>query len=177
MVLKDKKYDALIKNVLQFSIFYKLMILFFFSPLLRFILKEYLSQVSVSIAFNQNMIDVFLSIPGIIILLVLLLAMMLLVYYNLYVVIQIVILEYRKQSYHLKDIVLKSFQDLKNIHKPTFILSGLYLILLLPLVHVGYLNNYIPRWNIPPFIFKELQLTWLGQILIFLYICFIMDFS
>ena len=57
MVLKDKKYDALIKNILQFSIFYKLMILFFFSPLLRFILKEYLSQVSVSIAFNQNMID------------------------------------------------------------------------------------------------------------------------
>ena len=167
MVLKDKKYDALIKNVLQFSIFYKLMILFFFSPLLRFILKEYLSQVSVSIAFNQNMIGVFLSIPGIIILLVLLLAIMLLVYYNLYVVIQIVILEYRKQSYHLKDIVLKSFQDLKNIHKPTFILSGLYLILLLPLVHVGYLNNYIPRWNIPPFIFKELQLTGLGQILIF----------
>ena len=108
MVLKDKKYDALIKNILQFSIIYKLMILFFFSPLLRFILKEYLSQVSVSIAFNQNMIDVFLSIPGIIILLVLLLAIMLLVYYNLYVVIQIVILEYRKQSYHLKDIVLKS---------------------------------------------------------------------
>lgn len=109
----DEKYGSFIKNVLQFTIIYKLIILFCLSPILRLILKEYLKKASVSIAFNQNMIDVFLSIPGIIILLVLLLAIMLLVYYNLYVVIQIVILEYRKQSYHLKDIVLKSFQDLK----------------------------------------------------------------
>ena len=80
MVLKDKKYDSLIKNILQFSIIYKLMILFFFSPLLRFILKEYLCEVSVSIAFNQNMIVVFLSIPGVIILLILLLEILIVFY-------------------------------------------------------------------------------------------------
>lgn len=163
-----KKYRSLIKNILQFTIIYKLIILFCFSPALRLVLKEYLKRVSVSIAFNQNMIEVFLSFQGIVVFLILMIIIMFLIYYNLYVVIQIIILEYQQRSYELKEIVLKSFQDLKNVHKPTFLLSGLYMLLLLPLVHVGYINNYIARWDIPAFIFSELQLTGLGQLLIVL---------
>lgn len=160
-----KKYGSFIKNVLQFTIIYKLIILFCLSPILRLILKEYLKKASVSIAFNQNMIEVFLSLPGIIIFLILVLTMMLLIYYNLYVIIQIITLEHQKQSYQLKEIVLKSIINLKTIHKPTFVLSGLYMLLLLPLVHVGYINNYVPRWDIPSFVLNELQLTLQGQIL------------
>lgn len=166
MVSVMKKYGSFIKNVLQFTIIYKLIILFCLSPILRLILKEYLKKASVSIAFNQNMIEVFLSLPGIIIFLILVLTMMLLIYYNLYVIIQIITLEHQKQSYRLKEIVLKSIINLKTIHKPTFVLSGLYMLLLLPLVHVGYINNYVPRWDIPSFILNELQLTLQGQILI-----------
>lgn len=165
MVSVMKKYGSFIKNVLQFTIIYKLIILFCLSPILRLILKEYLKKASVSIAFNQNMIEVFLSLPGIIIFLILVLTMMLLIYYNLYVIIQIIILEHQKQSYQLKEIVLKSIINLKTIHKPTFVLSGLYMLLLLPLVHIGYINNYVPRWDIPSFILNELQLTPQGQIL------------
>lgn len=163
-----KKYRSLIKNILQFTVIYKLIILFCFSPVLRLVLKEYLKRVSVSIAFNQNMIKVFLSFQGILIFLILMIIMIFLIYYNLYVVIQIITLEYQQKSYQLKEIVLKSFQDLKNVHKPTFLLSGLYMLLLLPLVHVGYINNYVTRWDIPAFIFSELQLTNLGQLLIVL---------
>src|SRR5699024_4020232 len=166
MVSVMKKYGSFIKNVLQFTIIYKLIILFCLSPILRLILKEYLKKASVSIAFNQNMIEVFLSLPGIIIFLILVLTMMLLIYYNLYVIIQIITLEHQKQSYQLKEIVLKSIINLKTIHKPTFVLSGFYMLLLLPLVHVGYINNYVPRWDIPSFILNELQLTLQGQILI-----------
>lgn len=165
MVSDMKKYGSFIKNVLQFTIIYKLIILFCLSPILRLILKEYLKKASVSIAFNQNMIEVFLSLPGIIIFLILILTMMLLIYYNLYVIVQIITLEHQKQSYQLKEIVLKSIINLKTIHKPTFVLSGLYMLLLLPLVHVGYINNYVPRWDIPSFILNELQLTFQGQIL------------
>ncbi len=165
MVSVMKKYGSFIKNVLQFTIIYKLIILFCLSPILRLILKEYLKKASVSIAFNQNMIEVFLSLPGIIIFLILVLTMMLLIYYNLYVIIQIITLEHQKQSYQLKEIVLKSIINLKTIHKPTFVLSGLYMLLLLPLVHVGYINNYVPRWDIPSFVLNELQLTLQGQIL------------
>ena len=165
MVSVMKKYGSFIKNVLQFTIIYKLIILFCLSPILRLILKEYLKKASVSIAFNQNMIEVFLSLPGIIIFLSLVLTMMLLIYYNLYVIIQIITLEHQKQSYQLKEIVLKSIINLKTIHKPTFVLSGLYMLLLLPLVHVGYINNYVPRWDIPSFVLNELQLTLQGQIL------------
>ena len=165
MVSDMKKYGSFIKNVLQFTIIYKLIILFCLSPILRLILKEYLKKASVSIAFNQNMIEVFLSLPGIIIFLILILTMMLLIYYNLYVIVQIITLEHQRQPYQLKEIVLKSIINLKTIHKPTFVLSGLYMLLLLPLVHVGYINNYVPRWDIPSFILNELQLTLQGQIL------------
>ncbi|UTY40795.1 glycerophosphoryl diester phosphodiesterase membrane domain-containing protein [Allocoprobacillus halotolerans] len=97
-----KKYGSLVKNILQFTVIYKLIILFAFSPLLRLVLKEYLKKVSVSIAFNQNMIEVFLSFQGIIILLILLLAMMFLIYYNLYVVIQIITLEHQQKNINSK---------------------------------------------------------------------------
>ena len=60
MVSDMKKYGSFIKNVLQFTIIYKLIILFCLSPILRLILKEYLKKASVSIAFNQNMIEVFI---------------------------------------------------------------------------------------------------------------------
>ena len=165
MVSVMKKYGSFIKNVLQFTIIYKLIILFCLSPILRLILKEYLKKASVSIAFNQNMIEVFLSLPGIIIFLILILTMMLLIYYNLYVIVQIITLEHQRQPYQLKEIVLKRIINLKTIHKPTFVLSGLYMLLLLPLVHVGYINNYVPRWDIPSFVLNELQLTLQGQIL------------
>ena len=83
----------------------------------------------------------------------------LIIYYELYVVIQIIVIRKKDSAYPLKNIILKSFQNLRSIHKPTILLTGIYIVLLLPLVHIGYLNSYVPRWDIPPFIFGELKLT------------------
>lgn len=164
--MKQRKYYSLLKNILQFEIVYKLLVLFIFSPLLRFVLKEYLKGVSVGIAFNQDMIGSFLSLKGLVIFLILVGCMIFIVYYNLYVVIQISILEYHQRTYTLKEVVLKSFQNLKNIHWPSIGLLGIYILGLLPLVHVGYLNNYIARWDIPEFVIHELSLTGSGQFLL-----------
>ncbi|MCD7840753.1 MAG: glycerophosphoryl diester phosphodiesterase membrane domain-containing protein, partial [Erysipelotrichaceae bacterium] len=87
------------------------------------------------------------------------------IYYETYVFIQIIAIYYQKRDYSLREIMLKSVYALKHIHKPTFLLSCAYYSLLLPLVHVGYLNSYIQKWCIPSFIFKTLRQSVSGQLL------------
>ena len=164
--IKQLKYYQLLKNILKFEIFYKIIVLLFVSPILRTILKEYLDSVSYGIAFNQDMIFQFLSIKGIIIFLILFISIVLIVYYELYVVINIVTLDLKGSHYSLRQIMLKSFINLKSLRYGTFLICGVYLVLLLPLVHIGYLNSYILRWDIPPFVFGELRLTVIGNVLI-----------
>lgn len=164
--MKNLKCYQVCKDVLKFEFFYKILILFCFSPLLRKILKEYLKKKSDGIAFNQDIVFDFISISGVIIFLLLFITMILIIYYELYVVIQIIVIRKKDSAYPLKNIILKSFQNLRSIHKPTILLTGIYIVLLLPLVHIGYLNSYVPRWDIPPFIFGELKLTMIGYFLI-----------
>lgn len=163
---KDLKYYSLIRNIFKFEIFYKTFILFFLSPLLRLILNEYLDWVGYGIAFNQDMLYSFLRWQGVLVFLILFVVMSFIVYYEIYVIIEIIAIFQQNRKYSLRLIILKSFRNLKKVHYPTFLISGLYYVLLLPLVHIGYLNNYIVRWDIPNFVFKELQLTIFGQFLI-----------
>lgn len=102
--IKQLKYYQLLKNILKFEIFYKIIVLLFVSPILRTILKEYLDSVSYGIAFNQDMIFQFLSIKGIIIFLILFISIVLIVYYELYVVINIVTLDLKGSHYSLRQL-------------------------------------------------------------------------
>lgn len=164
--IKHFKYYSLIRNILKFEIFYKLVILFFVSPVIRKVLQEYLSFVSSGIVFNQDIILCFLSLKGIVVFLILAITLILVVYYEIYVVINIISLEKQEKKYSLRKIMLKSFINLRSLHYLSIGLTGIYFLLLLPLVHIGYLNSYITRWDIPPFIFGELKLTYVGNLLI-----------
>lgn len=161
--IKHFKYYWLIRNILKFEIFYKLIILFFISPVMRKVLQEYLSSVSSGIVFNQDIILSFLSLKGIVVFLLLTVTLIFIVYYEIYVVINIISLEKQEKKYSLRRIMLKSFMNLKSLHYLSIGLTGIYFLLLLPLVHIGYLNSYIARWDIPPFIFGELKLTYVGN--------------
>ena len=107
--MKNLKCYQVCKDVLKFEFFYKILILFCFSPLLRKILKEYLKKKSDGIAFNQDFVFDFISISGIIIFLLLFITMILIIYYELYVVIQIIVIRKKDSAYPLKNIILKSF--------------------------------------------------------------------
>lgn len=166
--IKNYKYYAMLKNIVRFEIFYKIIVLFILSPILRRILQEYLNSTSYGIVFNQDMIYRFLSLKGIVVALFLFLIMVLTVFYELYVVVHLIAIGENNKDISLRLILLKSFGNLKSLHYPSMLIGGLYMVLLLPLVHIGYLNSYIPRWDIPPFIFGELKLTMQGQTLIVL---------
>lgn len=164
--IKQIKYYTLVRNILKFEIFYKLIILFFISPIMRMILQEYLHSVSSGIVFNQDIILSFLSIKGFVVFVVLFIALILIIFYELYVVINIITLDQQGKEFSLRKIMIKSFGNLKSLHYLSIGLCGIYIVLLLPLVHIGYINSYIPRWDIPPFIFGELKLTLGGNVLI-----------
>lgn len=164
--IKNYQYYGMLKNIFKFEIFYKILVLFIMSPILRKLLQEYLDTVSHGIAFNQDIIFQFLSVQGVIVFLLLFFTMILIIFYEMYVVIQLIAIGKDNQEISLRLILLKSFGNLKSLHYPSLLICGLYISLLLPLVHIGYLNSYIPRWDIPPFIFGELKLTMGGQFLI-----------
>lgn len=169
--IKNLKYYSIIRNVFRFEIFYKSITLFLMAPILRKILKEYLNSVSSGIVFNQDIILSFLSLKGIVVLLVLFAMIIAMIYYELFVIINIIALEYHQKSYSLRKLMLKSFIHLKSIWHPSIVICGAFIILLLPLVHIGYINSFIPRWDIPPFIFGELRLTTVGNLLIMAVYC------
>ena len=85
---------------------------------------------------------------------------------RIYVVMNIIALDKEHKKLSLRKIMLKSFCSLKSLHYPSLPLCGIYIVFLLPLVHIGYLNSYIQRWDIPNFIFGELKLTLGGNVLI-----------
>ncbi|MFR1597869.1 MAG: glycerophosphoryl diester phosphodiesterase membrane domain-containing protein, partial [Coprobacillus cateniformis] len=164
--IRNYKYYSLFQNILKFEIFYKMMTLFILSPILRRILQEYLDSVTYGIAFNQDIIYQFLSFKGIVICLFLFILMILIIFYEIYVVMNIIALDKEHKKLSLRKIMLKSFCSLKSLHYPSLPLCGIYIVFLLPLVHIGYLNSYIQRWDIPNFIFGELKLTLGGNVLI-----------
>ena len=97
---------------------------------------------------------------------ILFILMILIIFYEIYVVMNIIALDKEHKKLSLRKIMLKSFCSLKSLHYPSLPLCGIYIVFLLPLVHIGYLNSYIQRWDIPNFIFGELKLTLGGNVLI-----------
>lgn len=170
--LKNWKYYSLFRNILKFEIFYKACVLIILSPLLRNAFHYYLDQFSYGIAFNLDMIYEFMTWQGVLLIIMNFIIVTLVIYYEINVLIEIVAMEYKQIDYSLRKLMLMCFRHLKHIDWKTFALCGIYLIFLLPLVHVGYLNSYVTRWDIPHFVFGELKLTIPGQILI----CFIYVF-
>ncbi|MCD7949098.1 MAG: glycerophosphoryl diester phosphodiesterase membrane domain-containing protein [Erysipelotrichaceae bacterium] len=159
----------LLRDIFKFEIFYKILVLFVFGPILRWILNMYLNNVSYGIVFNSETWRVFLSTGGIVVFLLMMISITLMIYYETYVFIQIIAIYQQKRDYSLREIMFKSLYELKHIHKPSFILTCAYYAGLIPLVHIGYLNSYIQKWTIPSFIFKELRSTISGQLLTILF--------
>lgn len=154
-------------KVLKFEIFYKIITIIILLPFLNKVLQVYLNnQSSIGIVFNQNIFFGFLSFKGIIVVLFLLTCSLLIVLYEYSVVINMMALDVNKQKFRIYDVMKISFINLKGLKHPSIILCGLYYLLLLPLVHIGYLNALVPNLKIPNFIFEELSLTFSGNILI-----------
>lgn len=158
--------DNFIK-ILKFEIFYKMITIIILLPFLDKVLQMYLNnQSEVGIVFNQNILFGFLSFKGILVALFLLVYSLLIVLYEYSVIINMISLYVKQQPFRIYEVMKVSFINLKGLKHPSIIICGLYYLLILPLVHIGYLNALIPSFKIPNFIFGELSLTFSGNILI-----------
>lgn len=158
--------DNFIK-ILKFEIFYKMITIIILLPFLNKVIQMYLNnQSAVGIVFNQNILFGFLSFKGILVAIFLLVYSLLIVLYEYSVIINMISLGVKQQSFRIYEVMKVSFINLKGLKHPSIIICGLYYLLILPLVHIGYLNALIPSFKIPNFIFGELSLTFSGNILI-----------
>ena len=126
--IKNWKYYQLLRNIFKFELFYKIMVLFFFGPFIRKIMDFYLNKISYGILFNQNMLFEFLSWHGILVVLLIFGLSSFIAYYEIYVIIQIIAIDYKQVQLPLRTIMLKSFRNMKHIHLLTFGLCGIYIL-------------------------------------------------
>lgn len=158
--------DNFIK-ILKFEIFYKIITIIILLPFLNKVLQMYLNNYSaVGMVFNQNILFGFLSFKGILVALFLLVYSLLIILYEYSVIINMISLHIKEQPFRIYEVMKVSFINLKGLKHPSIIICGLYYLLILPLVHIGYLNALIPSFKIPNFVFGELSLTFSGNILI-----------
>lgn len=168
MIEKIKSFWVLFLKVLKFEVFYKFGIIVIISPLLNKIIQIYLDNKSQGGAFNQYILFDFLSAEGIILILLVMAGFLAVIIYELTVIIDLVVLNKERHDYRIADVMKSALLNLKCLLHPSSLIAGFYYILLLPLVHIGYLNSLIPSISIPNFVFGELKLTFIGQILIIL---------
>lgn len=172
MIEKIKRFWLLFIKILKFEFVYKLGIIIIITPLFNKIIQIYLNEKSHGGAFNLNIVFDFLNLQGILIILLLFIGTLIVVGYEISVLINIVTLSYRKIEFRIYEVMKSSLLNLKCLKNPSFILAGLYFLLLLPLVHIGYLNSFVPSLSIPNFVTGELQLTIGGNILIIIFYLF-----
>lgn len=168
MIEKIKSFWVLFLKVLKFEVFYKFGIIVIISPLLNKIIQIYLDNKSQGGAFNQYILFDFLNPEGIILILLVMAGFLAVIIYELTVIIDLVVLNKERHDYRIADVMKSALLNLKCLLHPSSLIAGFYYILLLPLVHIGYLNSLIPSISIPNFVFGELKLTFIGQILIIL---------
>lgn len=168
MLDKIKNYQYLFFKILKFEIFYKIGIILIISPFFNKIIQMYLNDRSSGGAFNQYIIFNFLTIEGILILLLVMIGSLMTIVYEYSVIINMITLKSQQIDFHIYDVLKTSLLNLKCLKYPSTLLAGLYFIFLLPLVHLGYINSLLPSFKIPNFIFGELKLTFMGNVLIVL---------
>lgn len=160
----------LMKKILKFEILYKIVTIILIDPIISFLLQRYLDSLGSSSVYNQNILFVFLSIKGMILLL------LFLIFATCYIYLELSVLTYllyfQKQDLSIKEIMTYSFYKMSMLKNKFFLILTIYLILLIPFVHIGFISSLFPSIHIPHFIISELQLNTYGHIFVILFYMF-----
>ncbi|MDM5153385.1 glycerophosphodiester phosphodiesterase [Bacillus sp. DX1.1] len=151
-------------NVLAFQLVYKLLAAIVFIPLFGMIFNKLLYLGGYAHATNEELLA-FLKTPyGIAAILVLSILALFLIFTEFAVLIMISYFAHKRQKVRLRPILYKTVTYLPSFF--TYCLPGfiLYVVVLLPLLSIGYKSALIPEIQIPNFITGELFKTTIGQV-------------
>lgn len=164
-----KRKKQLIWALFQFEAGFRICLMLFVNPLLSQLVRLYLSQSTSGMAFNSDIWMRFLSLPGIFLALFLMLAGTGLILFEFAAVIHL-LYDYRQgRPLSVSEATRQAVFSLSGLWNFQLPLATLYLAVLLPAVHLGYINALIPRLRVPGFVVHELTLTVYGQVLVSLF--------
>ncbi|MCM3737629.1 glycerophosphodiester phosphodiesterase [Bacillus cytotoxicus] len=150
-------------NVLSFQLMYKLLAVIAFIPLFRIIFNKLLYWGGYANATNDELLA-FLKTPyGIAVIVILSVLALFLIFIEFAVLIIISYFAHKRQKVKLRPILYKTVTYLPSFF--TYCLPGfiLYVVVLLPLLSIGYKSALLPEIQIPNFITGELLKTTMGQ--------------
>lgn len=151
-------------NVLSFQLAYKLIAATVFIPLLSMIFNKLLYAGGYAYATNDELL-LFLKTPyGIAAVLILSMLALFLIFIEFAVLIIISYFAHKRQKVRIRPILYKTVTYLPSFF--TYCLPGfiLYVVILLPLLSIGFKSALLPEIHIPNFITGEILKTTLGKV-------------
>ncbi|MEH6889433.1 glycerophosphodiester phosphodiesterase [Bacillus sp. JJ864] len=151
-------------NVLSFQLIYKLLSVIVFIPLFGMIFNKLLYWGGYANATNDELFAFFKTPYGIATIFILSMLALFLIFIEFAVLIIISYFAYKRQKVRLRPILYKTVTYLPSFF--TYCLPGfiLYVVVLLPLLSIGYKSALLPEIQIPNFITGELFKTTMGQV-------------
>lgn len=151
-------------NVLSFQLAYKLIAATVFVPLFSMIFNKLLYAGGYAYATNDELL-LFLKTPyGIAAVLILSMLALFLIFIEFAVLIIISYFAHKRQKVRIRPILYKTVTYVPSFF--TYCLPGfiLYVVILLPLLSIGFKSALLPEIHIPNFITGELLKTTLGKV-------------
>ncbi len=145
------------KELLAFELFYKLLVILIFKPLIGLTINLSSRLAGYSVLLNKDIFNFLMSLWGALALLIILSISVFVVYYE-FSVILILLSQARRGS--KPDLVLAmkaGLVPLGRVYTRGFLGLSLYILALIPLVNIGLKSSLLPEINIPNFITGEIE--------------------
>src|SRR5690625_11325 len=157
IILKDSfemVYKAAI-YLLLFELIYKGLILILFRPIINIIISLSIRARGYEVLVNEEASQFLLSFTGILMVLVVMIISVILVYYEFSVILLILDSTKKKEKINLLEITEKALIKLKNVIKNRHIGLALYILVLIPILHICIQSSLLPTLSDPDFITGE----------------------
>ncbi len=148
--------------VLKVEIFFKAVSLCIVAPVLDWIFRKMV--LGNQLVFNADMFWKLLSPGKVVLFLLLFLTAGLWCYFEINTLFHVVFWCREGRRFGVADALTGALPGMKGVKHLSAVPAALYFVLLLPLVHAGYVSSLVPRIEIPNFILGEMQRTGIGMI-------------
>lgn len=162
MQTPTRRFGQCLLAVIKVEIFFKLAALCVVGPVLDWIFRKLV--LGNELVFNADMFWKLLSPGRVLLFLLLFLTAGLWCYYEINTLLHVVYWSKQGLRFGVADALTGALPGMKGVKHISAVPAALYFVLLLPLVHAGYVNSLVPRIDIPNFILGEMQRTGIGSV-------------
>ncbi len=153
--------------ILLFEVFYKGIIYILFRPLLNLISSFFIQAGGYEILINGDIKNFFFSFWGILMVLVLTLLAILIIYYEFTVLLILIDRSKKKKEIKLNLVMKEAVTHTDRVFEKIQVGLGIYMLVLIPILNLGFSSSLLPSLAVPAFIIDELE-KWHGGVFLIL---------